>query len=244
MTGVYVTSLGAPCAHILDQLLAGGVPVTVEVIGWEVQCGDLDMEDRFVPDEPSEVFDGVVTLHRADVAALRAGTAQVRFATLSATGAFVRVWPAQPIAAEIATVDDEHPVVAQLVAVATARAEAAEADGAAIKRAMVQLERLIAKHSLPEIMTRTQALEALGGRKHPESWAVMLVDSIQIPTGGKTKKVLREDLLAGLSSLRDNAADEPAEAPAGTIPTEPATTTPKPRNNPATADPWDAYPEA
>jgi hypothetical protein len=60
---------------------------------------------------------------------------------------------------------------------------------------------------LPMIMTRSDALAFLGGRKTPGSWAVALVDRIQIPTGGRSMKVLRDDLFAALRKLRDGEGD-------------------------------------
>ena len=166
--------------------------------------------ERAVPDEdpPHRLRSGLVVLPPDQIDRLRSGPIEVTRVTELERGLDVHLVGTKQITIDQVWIDlDAWAPAIEALPVSTPDPTLAE-----IGMVLQRLEARLGSE-LPEIMTRSQALAALGGRRGRGSWAAALVDSIQIPTGGKTMKVLREDLLEGLRELRDGESNSPGTAP-------------------------------
>jgi len=153
-----------------------------------------------LPDEdpPHRLRSGLALLRPDRIDRLRFGPIEVNRVTELERGLDVHLLSTKQITIDLIWIEPESWAPA-LEALVGPRAETALSE---IATALRRLEAQLGSEP-PEIMTRSQALATLGGRRVRGSWATALVDRIQIPTGGKTMKVLREDLFEGLRELRD-----------------------------------------
>ena len=137
--------------------------------------------ERAVPDEdpPHRLRSGLVVLPPDQIDRLRSGPIEVTRVTELERGLDVHLVGTKQITIDQVWIDlDAWAPAIEALPVSTPDPTLAE-----IGMVLQRLEARLGSE-LPEIMTRSQALAALGGRRGRGSWAAALVDSIQIPTGG------------------------------------------------------------
>ena len=158
-------------------------------------------------EQPHQLEAGFVTLLPFDAERLQVG--QIGVVRVIHEGMELQLaFGPKPITWDRIRVDPDHPLVVAARARAVEHGEVAHGQMQEVLDALARVEELVGKNSLKPIMTRSEALAALRGRREPGTWATELVDSIQIPTGGRTWKVLREDLFKGLGELRDGGLQD------------------------------------